>query len=320
MKKTCSRSWIKYYPIKDARPIPEAISMYHYGTVEEALSRLALESTIGMFMKLALGTTPFVNLDDIIPLCYGMEKELDTRLKELGMHLKMRELSPAERMEVTYPFPGQYLLGTQAEKEQKPEKGKSFLYTITSRDMHYFGWSNTPDFKDRLRRGNRTDGANEYKRITEARAKLDGTRAPTVTSSLLAKCDVTDNTQIEAKMIIAGYVAYLLGLRNPLRKLPSGRGYSTNKCVSLSLVDSDSWSDICQFVKLFWGVEPILAKFDKDRGEMPNFIADSENYSDDKVENSEDEDYNPDEDEHNPEAGSSSSGDHSTDSNSDESD
>lgn len=39
-----SRSWIKYYPIKDARPIPEAISMYHYGTVEEALSRLALES------------------------------------------------------------------------------------------------------------------------------------------------------------------------------------------------------------------------------------------------------------------------------------
>lgn len=32
--------------------------------------------------------------------------------------------------------------------------------------------------------------------------------------------------------------------------------------MSVSLVDSNSWKEICEFVKFFWGFEPILGKFE----------------------------------------------------------
>lgn len=229
-----------------------------------------------MMMKLAPGSMPFTNLDDLIPLCYGMEGEIDTRLKELGMHLKIRrKLDPDEK--VVYPFPGEYLLRTPAADTQQPEKGTAFLYCITSRDMWYFGWSDTPDFKKRLD-GLRSDGVTEYKRITEAKAYPPGVNAPTLTCSLLAKCDTKDKEMIEAKMITAGYIAYLLGLRNPLR--PPNRSahcYSTNKCVSLGLVGPGAWNEISQFIQLFWRIEPVFGKFEKklrvkNHGKMVNLI------------------------------------------------
>ncbi|OXA50482.1 uncharacterized protein LOC110854282 [Folsomia candida] len=311
--RACSRNsaWFNYCATKGlkTRPIPKPISMTHFANEGDALKKLSLESTIGMFMKLAPGTQPIINLNDLIPLCYDMKGELDVRLKDLGMELKIRRhLTPEERVEVKYLFPGEYFLtstftttpttttfittATAAAALQKPGKGKSFLYAIMSRNMWYFGWSDTPDFKDRLT-GNKSDGVNEYKRITDKRQKdreleIDGLRqrdrelgraeesctyppplkAPTLTCYLLAKCDDDDKEKkktktIEAKMIIAGYVAYLLGLRNPIRP-NSDLGYSTNKCVSISLVDSTSWGEICDFVKLFWGVEPMLGQFKKD--------------------------------------------------------
>ncbi|XP_021957673.1 uncharacterized protein LOC110853672 [Folsomia candida] len=276
-----------------SRPIPKSISRHHFNNEGEALRMLSLESTIGMFMKLAPGSQPIISLDELIPLCYGMEDEIDARLKELGMELKIRRhLTPTERKKVKYLFPGEYLLGAAAAAaEQQPKKGKTFLYTIMSRNMWYFGWSNTPDFKGRLNeRG--SDGAREYKRITEKRQKgreleIEGLKqrdrqlgrteelciyppplkAPTMTCYLLANCeDDEKNTiktkTIEAKMIIAGYVAYLLGFRNPIRP-NSDIGYSANKCVSIGLVDSTSWGEICEFVKLFWGFEPMLAKYER---------------------------------------------------------
>ncbi|XP_035710516.1 uncharacterized protein LOC110853544 isoform X2 [Folsomia candida] len=248
------------------RPIAKSIDRFHFTNEEEALKKLAFESTICMFMKLAPGTQAIINLDDLIPLCYGMEGQIDARLKERGMVLKIRRhLKPEERVKVKSPFPGEYLLGTAAAELQKPEKGKTFLYAIMSRDMHYFGWSETPDFKGRLD-VSRTDGASEYKKITVARAKSEGVEPPTLTCYLLAKCDDDDKKKIktktiEAKMIIAGYVAYLLGFYNPIvpRFSPC---YSTNKCVSISLIDSSSWAEICDFVKLFWGFEPMLGRFE----------------------------------------------------------
>ncbi|OXA43858.1 uncharacterized protein LOC110858416 [Folsomia candida] len=272
------------------RPIPKSISRHHFNNEGEALRMLSFESTIGMFIKLASGSQPIINLDDLIPLCYGMEGEIDARLKELGIELKVRRhLTKDEKAGVKYPFPGEYLLGTAAAAQQQPAKGNTFLYTIMSRNMWYFGWSNTPDFKHRFQLRAGTDGAREYKRITEKRQKdreleIEGLRqrdrelgraedlciyppplkAPTMTPYLVANCEDDDkkniNTKtIEAKMIIAGYVAYLLGLRNPIRP-NSDVGYSTNKC---SLVDSNSWGEICEFVKLFWGFEPMLGKLNE---------------------------------------------------------
>ncbi|XP_021951339.1 uncharacterized protein LOC110848429 [Folsomia candida] len=274
-----------------SRPIPKSISRHHFNNDGDALRMLSFESTIGMFIKLAPGSQPIINLDDLIPLCYGLEREIDARLKELGMELKIRRhLTKEERSEVKYPFCGEYLLGTAAAAHQQPEKGKTFLYTIMSRDMWYFGWSATPDFKKRLDIRGGTDGAREYKRITEKRQKereleIEGLqqrdrelgraeelsiyppplKAPTLTPYLVAKCEDDDKKiiktkTIEAKMIIAGYIAYLLGFRNPIRP-NSDVGYSVNKCVSISLVDSNSWGEICEFVKLFWGFEPMLAKY-----------------------------------------------------------
>ncbi|XP_035706081.1 uncharacterized protein LOC110847025 isoform X2 [Folsomia candida] len=246
--------------VKNSRLIPKVLSINHFENEEDALKRLSFETTIGMFMKLA-PSTPFVNLDNLIPLCHGMEREIDERLKEMGMELKIRrQLTPDEKKVLEYPL-GEYLYGSGAVSEQKAEKGKAFLYVIHSRDMWYFGWSDTPGFQNRLKRDEKTDGASMYKKITEERAKLSGMRAPTITCSLLAKCDKKEATKIEAKMIISGYIAYLLGCHNPLRRLPSSQCYSTNKCVSLSLIDSDSWGEIVDFVKFFWGVEPMLAKF-----------------------------------------------------------
>ncbi|OXA53199.1 uncharacterized protein LOC110851340 [Folsomia candida] len=301
MSKTIStyQTWKDYCATKEVHPIPKEISMHHYDNEQDALKRLALESTIGMMMKLAPGTMPFINLDAVIPFSYGMEDEIDTRLKELGMHLKiLRKLKPEEN--VAYPFPGQYLLGTPAADTQKPEKGTAFLYTITSREMWYFGWSDTPDFKIRLD-GRRTDGASEYKRITEARTYPPGINAPTLTCSLLAKCADKDKETIEAKMIISGYIAYLLGLRNPLRpQNRSARCYSTNKCVLLSLIGPGAWSEICQFIKLFWRVEPMLGKFEKQlRSKNRVKMDEAEEQSDGEDESSEDEDYNPAKDMHN---------------------
>ncbi|XP_035712534.1 uncharacterized protein LOC118437544 isoform X2 [Folsomia candida] len=165
------------------RHIPRSISRDYFENEEDALKKLALESTVGMFMKLAPGTQPFNNLDDIIPFVYGMEGELDERLKELGMELKIRRsLPPDEQKKVPYPFPGEYLFGSTV--PQQAEKGKSFLYVIMSREMWYFGWSDTPGFEKRLKVGTKTDGAN-----------------------------------------------------------------------------SNSWKEICAFVALFWGYEPMLAKY-----------------------------------------------------------
>ncbi|XP_021957466.1 uncharacterized protein LOC110853503 isoform X2 [Folsomia candida] len=284
--------WTKYCATEGlaSRPIPKSISRHNFNNEGDALRMLSFESTIGMFIKLASGSQPVINLDDFIPLCYGMEGEIDARLKELGIELKIRRhLTLAERKKVKYPFPGEYLLGTEAAAQQHPEKGKTFLYTIMSRNMWYFGWSNTPDFKVRLNeRG--TDGATEYKRITEKRQKgreleIKGLKqrdrqlgrteelciyppplkAPTMTCYLLANCEDDDEKSIktktiEAKMIIAGYIAYLLGLRNPIRP-NSDVGYSVNKCVFISLVDSNSWGEICEFVKLLWEFEPMLGKY-----------------------------------------------------------
>lgn len=206
-------------------------------------------------MKLAPGTQPFNNLDDIIPFVYGMEGELDERLKELGMELKIRRsLPPDEQKKVPYPFPGEYLFGSTV--PQQAEKGKSFLYVIMSREMWYFGWSDTPGFEKRLKVGTKTDGASMYYNLTRSEP-----RPPTVTCYLIGKCDDADKKIIEAKLITSGYVAYLLGLHNPVRTVPSPRGYSINKCVSLYLLDSNSWKEICAFVALFWGYEPMLAKY-----------------------------------------------------------
>ncbi|XP_035706055.1 uncharacterized protein LOC110841660 [Folsomia candida] len=174
---TSNSVWLNYCATKGlkTRPIPKPISMTHFANERDALKKLSLESTIGMFMKLAPGTQPIINMDDLIPLCYGMEGELDARLKELGIELKIRRhLTPEERVQVKYPFPGEYFLtstftttpttttfittATEAAALQKPGKGKSFLYAIMSRNMWYFGWSDTPDFKDRLR-GGKNDGA-----------------------------------------------------------------------------------------------------------------------------------------------------------------
>ncbi|OXA56818.1 uncharacterized protein LOC110845954 [Folsomia candida] len=288
-------SWKNYCATEDlkTRPIPRSISRHHFNNESEALRMLSFESTIGMFMKLASGSQPIINLDDVIPLCYGMEGEIDARLKELGMELKIRRhLTLAEKKKVKYPFPGEYVLGRAAAANQQPEKGKTFFYTIMSCDMWYFGWTNTPDFKNRLVLVGGTDGAREYKRITEKRQKdreleIGGLqqrdrelgraeelciyppplKAPTMTPYLLANCEDDDKKAmktktIEAKMIIAGYVAYLLGFRNPIRP-NSDVGYSTNKCVFISLVDSNSWGEICEFVKLFWGFEPMLKKYER---------------------------------------------------------
>ncbi|XP_035707456.1 uncharacterized protein LOC110848946 isoform X2 [Folsomia candida] len=296
INQSCSSytGWKKYCATKGLKipPMPKIISSHHFDKEEEALKMLSFESTIGMFMKLGSGSQPIINLDEFTPLCYGMENEIDERLKELGMELKIRRhLSKEERAEIKYPFLGEYLFGTAAAALQKPEKGKTFLYTIMSRNMWYFGLSDTPDFKGRLEVRGGTDGAREYKRITEKRQKdreieIEGLKqrnrelgraeelcvyppplkAPTMTPYLIAKCEDEDKKKIktktiEAKMIIAGYVAYLLGLRNPIRP-NSDVGYSTNKCVCLSLVDSTSWGEICEFVKLFWGFEPMLAKYE----------------------------------------------------------
>ncbi|XP_035714698.1 uncharacterized protein LOC110858410 [Folsomia candida] len=293
-------NWVNYCATKEVHLLPKEISMHHYDNEQDALKRLALESTIGMMMQLAPGTMPFTNLDDVIPLSYGMEDEIDTRLKELGMHLKiLRKLKPEEN--VTYPFQGEYLLGTPAAETQQPEKGTAFLYTITSRDMLYFGQSDTPDFKSRLDRSRR-DGASAYKRITEAKTYPPGIKAPTMTCTLLAKCDVKDKDTIEAKMIIAGYIAYLLGLRNPLRPQNcSARCYSTNKCVLLSLVDSGAWSEICEFIKLFWRVEPMFGRSEKQlRVKNRVTMNEAQERSEGEDESSEDEDYNPEKDKHNP--------------------
>lgn len=212
-------------------------------------------------MKLAPGTQPIINLDELIPLCYGFESEIDVRLKELGMVLKIRRhLTKEERAEVCYPFNGEYLLGTAAAVQQQPEDGKAFLYAIMSRNMWYFGWSDTPDFRNRLD-GKRTDGASEYVKINEKREKdrdeeIERLRkkvekdrklgivteciypprlkAPTTTCYLLAKCDNGDKNRIEAKMIIAGYVAYLLGLRNIIRDKESDVGISA--CLLVLLI------------------------------------------------------------------------------------
>lgn len=208
-------------------------------------------------MKLAPGTQPIRNLDDFIPLCYGMEREVDEGLKQLGMKLKIkREYKLAERVEFSCPFIGEYLFGSTATQQQQPEEGKSFLYVVLSQDMWYFGWSDTPDFENRLT-GGRSDGASRYFRITRSRPK-----PPSVKCHLVGKCDDKDKAKIEAILIAAGYVAYLLGLHNPIRD-KSPKGYSTNKCLSLSLLDSDSWVDICAFVKLFWGCEPMLGQYER---------------------------------------------------------
>ncbi|OXA58634.1 uncharacterized protein LOC110846426 [Folsomia candida] len=291
---TTYEGWKRYCATEglSIRPIPKCILLHHFSNEGEALRMLSFESTIGMFMKLASGSQPIINLDNLIPLCYGMESEIDARLKELGMELKIRRhLTPTERKKVKYPFQGEYLLGTVGATQQQEEKGKTFLYTIMSRDMWYFGWSNTPDFKKRLDSAGGTDGAREYKRITDKRQKdrqleIEGLKqrnrelgeveelciyppplkAPTIIPYLVAKCEDDDKKTIktrtiEAKMIIAGYVAYLLGLRNPIRP-KSDIGYSVNKCVSISLADSTSWGEICEFVKLFWGFEPMLEKYE----------------------------------------------------------
>ncbi|XP_035710519.1 uncharacterized protein LOC110853548 [Folsomia candida] len=55
------------------RPIAKSIDRFYFTNEEEALKKLAFESTICMFMKLAPGTPAIINLDDLIPLCYGME-------------------------------------------------------------------------------------------------------------------------------------------------------------------------------------------------------------------------------------------------------
>ncbi|XP_035709771.1 uncharacterized protein LOC118436243 isoform X2 [Folsomia candida] len=136
------------------RPIPKSISRYHFANEEEALKKLSFESTIGMFMKLAPGTQPIINLDDLIPLCYGMESEIDARLKEWGMELKIRRhLTPEERVEVKYPFQGEYFLtttvittptrttcittATAAAALQLPAKGKTFLLRLQTLPVTY---------------------------------------------------------------------------------------------------------------------------------------------------------------------------------------
>ncbi|XP_021956003.1 uncharacterized protein LOC110852287 isoform X2 [Folsomia candida] len=103
--------WAIYCATKDLkiRPIPKSISKHHFNNEGEALRMLSFESTIGMFIKLASGSQPIINLDDLIPLCYGMEGEIDARLKQLGIELKIRRHLTKEEREESCAIQGNFV-------------------------------------------------------------------------------------------------------------------------------------------------------------------------------------------------------------------
>lgn len=202
-----------------------------------------------MFQQLASNPGQMENLDDTIPFAHGMELLIEGGLNQLGMALKIRRtLSKEEMIARVFPY-FEYLVGVGG--ENKKIKGKAYLYAAMSHNMVYFGWREDPDLSNRLREW-KTDGLGEYLRHNPpSHVKT--------TCYLVGRCDDKDKERFEAHLHIAGFIAYLLGLRNPIRP-NSSKCFSSNKCTNLSLLGPDSWKIIREFVMKFWGCEIMFEK------------------------------------------------------------